>query len=55
MTFGTTLAEHLMMAASAKVFHIAIDCKGKTCKEVIASNINIKRHQLFSKQRILGV
>ena len=42
MTFGTTLGDHLAMAASANM-------------KTAANNINIKIHQLFSKQRILGV
>ena len=42
MTFGTTLGDHLAMAASANM-------------KIAANNINIKIHQLFSKQRILGV
>ena len=44
-----------MMAASANILDIAIDCKNKTYMKVAASNINIKIHQLFSKQRVLGV
>ena len=44
-----------MMAASASMFCIAIDHKNKPIMKVAASNINIKIHQLFSKQRILGV
>ena len=55
MTFGMTLAEHLTMAASASMFHIAIDYENEPNMKVAASNINIKIHQLFSKQRILGV
>ena len=43
------------MAVSAKMCYIAIDFKNKTYMEVAASNTNIKIHQLFSKQRILGV
>ena len=50
-----TLGEHLTMAASASMFYIAIDYKIKANMKVSASNINIKIHQLFSKQRILGV
>ena len=42
MTFGTTLGDHLAMAASANM-------------KIAANNINIKIHQLLSKQRILGV
>ena len=37
-----TLGEHLTMAASAKMFYIAIDYKNKTYLEVAVSNINIK-------------
>ena len=37
-----TLGEHLTMAASAKMFYIAIDYKNKTYLEEAASNINIK-------------
>ena len=40
------------MAASANMFQIAMM---KTNMKVAANNINIKIHQLFSKQRILGV
>ena len=55
MTFGTTLKEHLTIAASANMFYIPIDYKKKANMKVAASNINIKIHQLFSKQRILDV
>ena len=55
MTFGMTLTEHLTIAASARMFYIAIDHKNKTNIEVAASNINIKIDQLFSKQQIVGV
>ena len=55
MSFGLTLAEHLTMAASASMFYIAIDYKNEPNMKVAANNINIKIHQLFSKQRILGV
>ena len=44
-----------MIAASAKIFYIAIDYKNKTYMEVTASNIKIKIYQLFSKWWILGV
>ena len=50
-----TLAEHLTMAASASIFFIAIGYKNEANIKVAASNVNIKIHQLFSKQRILGV
>ena len=55
MTFGMTLAEHLAMAASASMFYIAIDYENEPNMKVAASNVNIKIHQLFSKQRILAV
>ena len=55
MTFGMTLAEHLTMAASAGIFYIAIDYENEPNMKVAASNVNIKIHQLFSKQGILGV
>ena len=54
MTFGMTLAEHLTMAASASMFYIAINYENELNMKVAASNINIKIHQLFSKQRILS-
>ena len=50
-----TLGEQLTMAASASMFYIATDYKNKLNMKVAASNINIKTHQLFSKQRILDV
>ena len=55
MTFGATLGEHLMMAASIKMLYIEIDHKNKTYIKAIASNINIEIHELFSKQRIARV
>ena len=54
-TFGMTLREHLKMATSAIIFYIAIDDKNKTNMKVAVINISIKIHQLFSKQRIIGV
>ena len=54
MTFGTTLGEYLTMAVSANTFYIAINFKKKTNVKVADSNTNIKMHQSFSKQRILG-
>ena len=54
MTFGTTLREHRTMAASGNMFYFAIGYKNKANMKVADSNINIKIHQLFSKQRILG-
>ena len=55
MTFGRILGEDLTMAASAMSFYIANDNKNKTKGKLAASNINIKIHQLFSKQCILVV
>ena len=54
MTFRATLGKHLMIAASVNMLYGAIDYKNKTYMKVAASNINIKIHQLFSEQRILG-
>ena len=50
-----TLREHLMMVAFASIFYIAINYKNKRKMKLAASNINIKIHQLFSKQWILGI
>ena len=50
-----TLRQHLTMASSVSIFYIAIDYKNKTNMKVATSNINIKIHQLFSKQGILGI
>ena len=50
-----TLAEHLAMAASASRFYIALNYENELNMKVAASNVNIKIHQLFSKQRIIGV
>ena len=55
MTFGMTLREHVTMTTSASMFYIAIDYKNKRNMKVAASNINIKIHQMFSKQWILGI
>ena len=55
MIFGTTLREHHSMAASVNMFYIAIGYKNRANMKVATSNINIKMHQLFSEQRILGV
>ena len=49
MTFGMTLAEQLRMIASASMFYIAIDYENEPNVKVVASNVNIKIHQLFSK------
>ena len=43
------------MAASANMLYIGINYKIKTNMKVAASNKNIKMHELFSKQWILGV
>ena len=50
-----TLAEYLTMSASANLFYFAIDYENKPSMKVVASNVNIKIHQLFFKQRIFGV
>ena len=55
MTFGVTLGKHLMIAVSANMSYVAIDYKNKTYMEVVATNINIKIHHLFTKQQIFGV
>ena len=55
MTFGMTLAEHLMMASSANMFYFAIDYENELNVKVAASSVNIKIHQLFFKQWIFGV
>ena len=41
MALGTTLGGHLMMPASANMFHIAIDYKNKANMKA-GRNINIK-------------
>ena len=43
------------MAASTSMFYIATYYKNEPNMKVAASNVNIKIHQLFFKQRILGV
>ena len=50
-----TLADHLTKAASANMFYFANDYENEPNMKVAASNINIKIHQLFSKQPILGI
>ena len=55
MTFGMTLRENLTMAAPPIMFYIAIDYNNNLNMKVAASNINIKMHQKFSKQRIFDV
>ena len=55
MTFEMTLVKHLTMAAPASMFYIAINYENELNMKVAASNINIKIHQLFSKQRIISV
>ena len=49
MTFGMTLAEHLMMAASANMFSFAIDYENEPNMKVEASIVNIEINQLFFK------
>ena len=41
MTCEATLGEHVMMAASAYMFHIAIDCKYKSYMKVSACKTDI--------------
>ena len=53
--YDSALTEHLTMAASTCMFYIPIDYKNEPNVKVAARNINIKIHQLFSKQWILGV
>ena len=55
MTFGMTLAEQLTMAASPNMSYFAIDYENEPSTKVAVSNVNIKIHSLFFKQRILGV
>ena len=55
MTFEMTLTEHLTKDASAYMFYFAVDYENEPNMKVAASNVNIKIHQLFFKQRILGV
>ena len=55
MTFGMTLAEHFTMAASANTFYFANDYENEPNMKIAAGNVNIKIHQLFFNQRILGV
>ena len=50
-----TLAEQLTMAASANMFYFAIDYENEPNMKVVASNVNIKMHQLFFEQWIFGV
>ena len=42
MTFRVTLGRHLMMAASANIFYVAIDYNNKTYMQVAATSINMK-------------
>ena len=55
MTFLMTLAEDLTMAASANMLYSAIHHENEPNMKVASSNVNIKIHQLFFKQRIFGV
>ena len=55
MTSGMTLAEHFTMAASANMFYFEIDYENEPSMKVVTRNVNIKRHQLFFKQRVFGV
>ena len=49
MTFGMTLAEHLMMAASANMFYFAIDYENEQIMKVPGRIVNIEINQLFFK------
>ena len=49
--FWNDFSRNFTMAASA----ITIDYENEPNLKVAASNVNLKIHQLFSKQRILGV
>ena len=49
-----TLGKQFTTAASAIIFNIAIEFKNKFNMRVTDRNINIKIHQLFSKQWIIG-
>ena len=49
MTFAATLGKHLIMMV------LLLKCFISQLTGVAASNINIKTHQLFSKQQILDV
>ena len=53
--FWNDLAEHTKIAAPANMFYIAIAYENEPNMKAAASNVNIKIHQLFSKQRILAV
>ena len=55
MTFGMILEKHITKATSASMFYIVIGYKYEPNMKVAASNVNIKTHQLFYKQWILGV
>ena len=52
---GIGLTEQHKLAAFAYMLYIAIGYKNKENMKVAVSNINIKIHQLFYKQCILGV
>ena len=54
MNSGATLRKHLMMVVFANMCYVATDFKNKIFMKVATNNINIKIHQLFFKQRILG-
>ena len=56
MTFGTTLGEHLAMAASANMFYIAIDDKDKTNMKVSEPVIQTLRYiSYFLNSGLLGL
>ena len=55
MTFGMTLADQFTMIASASMYYITLDYKNEPNLKVADSKVNIKIHQLFSKQQIPGI
>ena len=48
-----TLAEHLAMAASARMFYIVIDYENESNIKRAASNVNIKIHHYFLNSKFL--
>ena len=55
MTFVTILGEHLAMAASAKIFYIAIDYKKKTNMKVEEPVLQTLKYISCLQQRNLGI
>ena len=48
-----TLAEHLAMAASARMFYITIDYENESNIKRAASNVNIKIHHYYLNSKFL--